>query len=109
MNRLLAISAALGVLASGAAVVATPASGQTATWYIATYTNDLLVWDEATEEVVDRITMANFIPTGVQVSEDRSRLYVGEASGQRLEVVDLAAGEPIQEITLSHDSVTVRI
>lgn len=109
MNRLLAVAATLAVFTSGAAVLAAPASGQTATWYIATYTNDLLVWNEATEEVVDRITMNNFIPTGIQVSEDRSRLYVAEASGQRLEVVDVAAGEAIQEITLSHDSVTVRI
>lgn len=109
MTRLSAAATAIAVFAAGAAVMAAPASGQTATWYIATYTNDLLVWDEASEEVVDRITMRNFIPTGVQVSEDRSRLYVQEASGQRLEIVDLAAGEPIQEITLSHDSVTVRI
>lgn len=85
------------------------ASAQTATWYIATYTNDLLVWDEATEEVVDRITMSNFIPTRVVVSEDRSRLYVQEASGQRMEIVDVDARASMQEITLSHDSVIVRI
>ncbi len=88
---------------------ATPTSAQTATWYIATYTNDLLVWDEASEEVVDRITMNNFIPTGVMVSDDRSRLYVEEASGQRVEIVDLGAREVIDEFTLSEGNVTVRI
>lgn len=87
-----------------------PATAQaTATWYIATYTNDVLVWDEASEEVVDRITMSNFIPTRVLVSEDETRLYVQEASGERIEVVDLESREPIDELTLSHDSVTVRI
>ena len=42
--------AALLLVAGGA-----PVSAQTATWYIATYTHDVLVWDEATEEIVDRI------------------------------------------------------
>jgi len=97
------------VLLAGFLALTAPASAQTATWYIATYTNDLLVWDEASEEVVDRITMNNFIPTRVAVSEDRSRLYVQEASGQRLEVVDVQTRAPVQEITLSHDSVTARI
>lgn len=92
------------------AATVTPAAAQaTATWYIATYTNDVLVWDEASEEVVDRITMSNFIPTRVLVSEDETRLYVQEASGERIEVVDLESREPIDELTLSHDSVTVRI
>ena len=100
---------ALAALAALTAVAVAPVSGQTATWYIATYTNDLLVWDEASEEVVDRITMSHFIPTGVQVSQDKSRLYVHEASGEHVEVVDLGTREPIQDITLSHDSVTVRI
>ena len=105
ISRGLAAALALtGLLGSAA-----PASAQTATWYIATYTHDLLVWDEATEEVVDRITMNNYIPTGVTVSEDESRLYVREASGERIEIVALDAREPVQEITLSHDSVTVRI
>ena len=30
---------------------------ETARWYIGTYTRDLLVWDEASEEIVDRIEM----------------------------------------------------
>lgn len=85
------------------------ASAQTATWYIATYTHDLLVWDEASEEVVDRITMKNYIPTGVYLSEDKTKLYVQEASGERVEIVDLESREAVDEIVLSHDSVTVRI
>lgn len=100
---------AVAVVLAGSAVAPASASAQTATWYIATYTNDLLVWDEASEEVVDRITMNNFIPTGVTVSEDKSRLYVEEATGERIEIVDLTTREAVEEHTLSHDSVTVRI
>lgn len=103
------VSAASAVLAAAVLLSAAPASAQTATWYIATYTNDVLVWDEASEEVVDRIAMNNFIPTRVLVSDDKTRLYVQEASGQKMEVVDVAAREVIDEITLSRDNVTVRI
>ena len=88
---------------------ATLAAQAGARWYIGTYSNDLLVWDEASEQVVDRIEMRNFIPTGITLSEDMSRLYVREASGQVIEIVDVAAGEVIDDFTLSHDSVTVRI
>lgn len=82
---------------------------ETARWYIGTYSHDLLVWDEASEEIVDRITMRNFIPTGIVVSEDRTRLFVTEASGEIVEVVDVGAGEVVDDFTLSHDSVKVRI
>lgn len=82
---------------------------ETATWYIATYTNDVLVWDEASEAIVDRITMNNFIPTRLLLSEDKSRLYVREASSERVEIVDLTTREAMDEFTLSHDSVRVRI
>ena len=81
----------------------------TARWYIGTYTNDVLVWDEASEQVIDRITMRNPIPTGITMSEAKDRLYVRDASSQVIEVVDVAAGEVIDEFTLSEDSVSVRI
>lgn len=99
--------AAFAVLA--AAVPVSGASAQTATWYIATYANEILVWDEASERVVDRITMQDFLPTDILVNERKTRLYVEEASGQRIEIVELGSRRIIDEITLSHDNVTVRI
>ena len=92
------------MLAAGGAEAQT-----TARWYIGTYTNDVLVWDEASEQVIDRITMRNPIPTGITASEAKDRLYVRDASSQVIEVVDVAAGEVIDEFTLSEDSVSVRI
>jgi hypothetical protein len=85
------------------------ADAQTATWYVGTFTNDLLVWDEASERIVGRIAMKNPIPTDILVNESETRLYVENASGEQIEVVDLARGAVIDEITLSRDSVTVRI
>lgn len=100
---------AAAVVATALLLTASAVSAQaTATWYIGTYTNDVLVWDEASEQVVDRIAVKNFFPIGVTVSESKTRLYVEDASMQRIEIVDLATNEAIDEFTLSHDSVTVR-
>lgn len=81
----------------------------TALWYIGTYTQDLLVWDEASEEIVDRIQMRHPIPRGVTISESKDRLYVRDASAHVVEIVDVEAGEVIDEFTLDEDSVGVRI
>ena len=107
--RSAAVSMVLVVALTATGYAPDAASAQTATWYIATYTNDLLVWDEASEEIVDRITMEHFIPTRVVASEDRTRLYVQDATSEHIEVVDLATRRAIEDHTLSHDSVTVRI
>jgi DNA-binding beta-propeller fold protein YncE len=80
-----------------------------ARWYIATYSNHLLVWDEASEQVVDRIEVSNFIPTGIVVNENRDRLYVMEARVEKIEVVDLDKNQVVDEFTLSEGNVTVRI
>jgi DNA-binding beta-propeller fold protein YncE len=86
------------------------ASGQkTATWYIPTYTHDVLVWDEASEKTVDRIRMQHFIPDEMTLNEARTRLYVLDASGENMEVVDLHARKQVDSFTLSHGNVKVRI
>ena len=90
-------------------LVAPRVSAQTATWYISTYTSEMLVWDEASEEIIDRIQMNRPISNGVQLNEAKSLMYVGDASGQHIQVVDIAGREVIDEITLTHDSVVVRI
>ena len=99
--------AATAVLLLGA--VGSGVSAQTATWYISTYTNDLLVWDEASEEVVGRVAMNHMIPNRIVLNDSKTRLYVLDASGQHIEIVDVASRTAIDEFTLSHDSVVVRI
>ena len=91
-------------------VIAPPsADAQTATWYISTYSDQMLVWDEASEEVIDRITMNRIIPDDVQLNEAKTLLYVGDASGEHIQIVDVASREVVDELTLSHDDVTYRI
>jgi hypothetical protein len=82
---------------------------QTATWYIPTYTNDILVWDEASERTVDRIRMQHRIPNDLTLNESRDRLYVLEATGEHIEIVDLGTRRVVDSFTLSEGSVRVRI
>jgi hypothetical protein len=97
-------------LAALAACGVRPAAAQaTATWYIGTYTNDILVWDEASERIVDRIPMAHAIHSDMTLSESRDRLYVRDASAQHIEIVDLRARRVVDSFTLSQGNVSVRI
>lgn len=82
---------------------------ETATWYIPTYTHDMLVWDEASERVVDRIRMEHRIPNQVTLNEGRDRLYVLEATAEHIEIIDLDARRVVDSFTLSRGNVTVRI
>jgi hypothetical protein len=97
----------LSVLAPGGVVAASPQA--TATWYIGTYTNDILVWDEASERIVERIQVTHAIPSDMTLNESRDRLYVRDASAQYIEVVDLRERRVVDSFTLNHDSVSVRL
>ncbi|MDH3732073.1 MAG: hypothetical protein OEU54_01005 [Gemmatimonadota bacterium] len=96
-----------GVLLPSTATAQTPDSN--AHWYIATYTNDVLVWDEASEQVVDRISLQNRIPVSLTMSKDGERMYALDPFFERIEVVDLASEETIDEIRLSQARRTVRL
>jgi DNA-binding beta-propeller fold protein YncE len=100
---------AAGLAATAACLCAGHASAQSATWYISTYTDEMLVWDEGSEQVIDRIKMNRIIPDNVQLNEAKTRLYVGDASAEHIQIVDIARREVIDEISLSHDDVTYRI
>ena len=89
---------------------ARPAAAQeTATWYIPTYTDQILVWDEASELVVNRIEVEHWIPNQMLLNEARDRLYVRDATGQNVEIVDLKARRVVDSFTLSRGNVSVRI
>lgn len=101
---------ALGLLAPLAAgAQEEPGVKDNARWYLGGYGSEILVWDEATEQVVDRIPVRNPIPVALQLGRDRSRLYVRDASFEKLEVVDLAGRRSLAEHTLSSGSTKVRI
>lgn len=102
-------SLGLAVLTASLAGGAASQQAPTATWYIPTYSHDILVWDEASERVIDRIQVEHFIPNNLVLSESRNRLYVQDATAEHVEVVDLATRRVVDSFTLSRGNVTVRI
>lgn len=101
------ISAALTALALG--IMPSETTAQNATWYISTYTDEMLVWDEDSEAIIDRIKMNRIIPNGVQLNESKTHLYVGDASAEYIQVVDITAREVVDEYSLSEGDTTFRI
>jgi len=93
--------------APGTAVAQTPTSNSH--WYIATYSDHILVWDEATEGVIDRIPVQNRIPIGLTLSGDGERLYVQGPHFETIEVVDIATKTTLRQITLTEGRKKVRI
>jgi len=101
------VACGVGLVAPLRGVAQAPA--QNAHWYISTYTDHVLVWDEATEKVVDRIPVQNRIPSSLTLSEDRAHLYIEDPSSEKIEIVDVASHTTIGQIELSHDRTKVRI
>ena len=79
-------------------------NGRNAHWYMGNYSNEVLVWDEATEEIVDRIPVKRPISLRLDVSEDRSRLYVMDPFFETIEIIALPSKESVGEFTLSEGS-----
>ncbi len=98
----------LGLLLGGATAQQHP-SGGNATMYVGTYEHAIMVIDEATMAVVDRIEATAGIPRNLQLTRDRQRLYSTSADFEYIEIFDVASRESIDVHSLSHDNSKVRI
>ena len=76
-------------------------NGRNAHWYMGNYSNEIIVWDEASEEVVDRIPVKRPISLRLTLSADRSRLYVLDPFFETVEVIALPSKTSLGEFTLS--------
>jgi len=106
MSGIFRVALGLAVLATGGARIAV---AQTSTWYIPTYTHEILVWDEASEQIVDRIEVEHLIPNQMTLNEAKNRLYVQDATAQYVEVVDLRTRRVVDSFTLNDGDTWVRI
>lgn len=107
MTRLVRLLVGLAVLSMAGVRPAT--AQETATWYIPTYTDEMLVWDEASEQIIDRIEMGHWIPNQTTLNEARDRIYVLEATAEHMEIVDIGERRVVDSFTLSSGNTTVRI
>lgn len=113
-----AAAGVVAVLALAASALAQPSRGATVSgttlggngrFYIGTYAGDIQIFDEATEKVVERITLKTGIPRSLVPSADRSRFYVLDSTFEKIEVVDVATRQTLDTLTLSEGNRRTRI
>ena len=87
---------------------ATPFGG-TGTIYYGSYDKFIRVIDEATLTVRDSMPVKIGIPIGLQLSQDRSKIYAMDAAYQHVEIFDLARRTSVGSFTLNDGPLQVRI
>ena len=109
--RCLSFATALSFALSGVVSAQAPElTGGTATIYVGAYPNQILVLDEATEQVVDTIAMTlDGPPSSLMLSKDGARFYMRDRTFEQIEVIDVATRRSIDTFTLSEGTTKVRI
>lgn len=75
--------------------------------YLGTWPNQILVIDESTYKIVNRIEMKTDVPRNLVLTQDKSKLIVQTIKDTGIEVVDLAKGEVIDSFTLGDKTTRV--
>jgi hypothetical protein len=96
------------VAASSLPAQAAPFGGK-GTLYYGAYDKFIRVIDEATLTVRDSMPVKVGIPIGLQLSQDRTRMYALDAAFQHFEVFDLARRTSLGTYTLNDGPLQVRI
>jgi DNA-binding beta-propeller fold protein YncE len=84
-------------------------SGGNGTLYIGTHPNQIVIIDEATEQVTGGIPVNVGIPRRVTLSQDAKRFYVISATTEDVEILDIATRKTVDQFRLSEGNKTVRI
>ena len=77
--------------------------------YIGTYAGSIQIFDEATETMVGDIKLKTGIPRSLTLSQSRSKFYVLDSTGEKIEIVDIATRASLDTFTLSEGNKKVRI
>jgi hypothetical protein len=113
-----ALGAGLVVLGLAGLPAAPSLSAQTAgdppagngTFYVGAYKGAIVMLDEATGNVVGEIPLKTGIPGfALTLSADRSRIYVVDATSEKVEIIDRERRATIDAFTLSEGSTKTRI
>ena len=76
-------------------------AAQAATIYLGGYPNQLVLFDEGTGTVKQKVTLATGLPVGMQLSNDKKKLYVTTITTSGIEVLDLATKKVINSFSLN--------
>ena len=115
LARLAVVALAFSVAGTSAstdqrpASAAKPISAGAGTMYVTSYKGVIYEIDEATEKIVAEIPVKSGIPGGVQFSNDRSRMYIRDATFEKIEVIDRVKRTTIDTYSLSQGATKTRI
>ncbi len=99
----------VALICAGGAAGADKITGGNGTMYLGGRPNRIFVIDEATEKVTGEILCKTGTPSGMQLSEDRKRFYLGNIAFEDVEIVDIASRKVIDNFRLSEGNKKVRI
>jgi DNA-binding beta-propeller fold protein YncE len=77
--------------------------------YVGSYKGVIFVIDEATGKVTRELPVSIGIPIGLTLSDDMSRLYVRDATYEKIEVLDREKGTSLGSFTLTEGKAKTRI
>lgn len=82
-------------------LAAASTSAQASTLFMGSYPDKMLVLDEATGAVKDRLTLASGLPTSMRISNDQKRIYVTTITTSGIEVIDTATKKVVNSFSLN--------
>ncbi|WP_421885451.1 YncE family protein [Novosphingobium sp.] len=89
----------LGLAIAALLAGATPAHASTV--FMGSYPDKMLIVDEATGTVKDRITLASGLPTSMRISNDNKKIYVTTITTSGIEVIDTATKKVVNSFSLN--------
>ena len=106
-----AIALAVPVLHAQTKPTAKPAavSAGNGTIYVGSYKGVIFEIDEATEKVKREIPVSVGIPIGLTLSDDMSRIYLRDATYEKVEIIDRVKGTSLGTFTLTEGKSKTRI
>ncbi|MFY8195500.1 MAG: YncE family protein, partial [Novosphingobium sp.] len=81
--------------------LATAAPAHASTVFMGSYPDKMLIVDEATGEIRDRITLASGLPTSMRISNDMKKIYVSTITTSGIEVIDTATKKVVNSFSLN--------
>jgi DNA-binding beta-propeller fold protein YncE len=109
LRTLLILTAVCGLQSAVAAVPTAPSAGAKGLLYVGAWPHTVIVIDEATENVVDRIDLKTDVPMTLTLSHDRKTLVATTIRHSGIEVIDLATRKVINSFELDHGNTQVRL
>jgi len=83
--------------------------GGNGTLYLGGRPNHIAIIDEATEKQIGEIALKNGAPSGIDISQDKTRFYCVDMSFENVEIVDIASRQVIDTFRLSEGNKKARI